>query len=101
MDLAFDLTKNDIAIRNGDLVLTDAVDDMHAALILAKGMVSISKPYMGVGFQERAINAPLSTAQGMISMAKMQIREDGAKLDKITLGIDRDGNYICNVTAKY
>lgn len=101
-DLKFDFVSNDIEISGGDLDIVTMSSLQNASLIFNKSLASITKPQVGVGFEEYFPNLPQWAWGNIEAKGESQMKNDGAVFYHVEILPTVDGkvNYV-KIEARY
>ena len=79
MDLLWDVNLRDLAIQNGDFVLTDNPSVQNASILKEARAFSPNNPTFGIGLME-SINSPVSVLAYEMNRWISQVKSDGAQM---------------------
>ncbi len=92
-DLKWNIELNDIAIENGDFVITESLDAQNSNLILITKNCFLQNPTIGVGLNQ-SFNGNYNDLLLILNEWQSQVLADGAKSANFV--INEDNTFIVN-----
>jgi hypothetical protein len=100
-DLKYDIATMEMAVENGDFVITDKISEQNGGLFLYTKNTNLEFPLAGVGIGQETMNAGYDVLNRELNRWQSQVKQDGAKAASFTINIDNEGKMTFQTACSY